>query len=87
MTVRAGLPPNWQEIASHVKGTTGRDLVLRAPDDAFAAGTQDVQVVVDGVLLGQFEFWWDEGDRAEAMADLRDALSPFLDEEFGTEDW
>lgn len=61
--------------------------MLRAADDAFATGAQDVQVVVDGVLLGQFEFWWDEGDQAEAVADLRNALSLFLDEEFGAEDW
>ena len=53
MAVQAGLPPNCQEIASRAKGTTGRDLVLRAADDAFVAGAQDVQVVVDGALLGQ----------------------------------
>ncbi len=83
---RAGLPPGWQELATRVEARTGRQLLLRAPDDVFSGGPQDVAVYVDGELLGEFEFWWDDDYADQAIADLEYALSPYLDEELRRED-
>jgi hypothetical protein len=59
---------------------TDRQLLLRAPSGAFSSSSQDVEVCLDGELLGQFEFWWDDEDPDQALADLEYALAPYLDE-------
>jgi len=46
-----------------------------------------VDVRLDGVLLGQFAFWWDAADLEDTLAELRTALGVYLDEELGTENW
>jgi hypothetical protein len=74
-------------LASRVEARTGRRLLLRAPDEAFSSGPQDVEAYLDGVLLGQFEFSWDDGDADQGLADLEYALAPYLDEELKREDW
>ena len=87
MALTPGLPPTWHELASRVESRTGRRLLLRAPNQAFSSGAQDVEVRLDGELLGQFEFWWDGADPDQALADLEYALTPYLDEKLKREDW
>ncbi len=84
MSMRAGLPPRSQEIADSVRARTGRELVLRAAEEPFSSGPESVEVLLDGELLGAFEFWWDDDDVDESVADLRYALSVYLDEELRT---
>jgi hypothetical protein len=85
--LQPGLPPTWEVLASRVEARTGRRLLLRAPDEAFSSGPQDVEAYPDGVLLGQFEFSWDDGDADQGLAELEYALAPYLDEELKREDW
>jgi hypothetical protein len=78
------VPPGWERIAARVKALTGRELVLRPQSETFVGG---IEVSLDGIVLGSTEFWWDDEQPAEALDDLQDALSQFLDEELGREDW
>lgn len=87
MALRPGLPPTWHELASRVEARTGRRLLLRAPDEDFSSGPQDVEVYLDGEVLGQFEFWWDDDAADQALAELENALACYLDEELKCEDW
>ncbi len=87
MALQPGLPPKWHDLAARVQSRTGRRLLLRAPVEAFSSGAHDVEVRLDGELLGQFEFWWDDEDPDQALGDLEVALAPYLDEELKREDW
>jgi hypothetical protein len=84
---QAGLPPRWESIAAHLESTTGRHLALGAPPEAFSAGSQEIEVRLDGELLGSFEYRWDDNDPQGAVDGLRAVLSVYLDEELGREDW
>ncbi len=84
--LQPGPPPTRHQLASRVEARTGRRLLLRAPDDALSSGPYDVEVYLDGELLGQFEFWWDDAEPDHALADLEYALPPYLDEELRRED-
>jgi hypothetical protein len=85
--IQPGLPPRWDAIADTVRAKTGRELLLRLPPEAFSDGPLGVEVLLDGQLLGQFEFWWNDENPDEALEELRQALSVYLDEELRTEDW
>ena len=86
--MRPGLPPRWEEIAAGVRTTTGRELLLRAPEEPFSHGPQSIEVYLDRELLGQFAFWWDDQDDADdVLSELRAALAAYLDEELRIEDW
>ena len=87
VSMRAGLPPRWQEIADTLRTNTGRSLLLRPTEDPFAWGPENVEVHLDGELLGAFEFWGDDEDLEASLTDLREALGVYLDEEVRTEDW
>ncbi len=87
MALRPGLPPTWQQLASRVEARTARRLLLRAPDEEFSSGPEDVEVYLDGELLGHFEFWWDDDAADEVLADLEHALAQYLDEELKRDDW
>ncbi len=87
MALRPGLPPTWRELASRVEARTGRRLLLRAPDEGFSSGPQDVEVYLDGELLGQFQFWWDDDAGDQTLADLEHAVAWYLDERLKREDW
>ncbi len=88
MVRRSGLPGAWTTLATGVKNMTGRDLSLCAPPEAFQSDSQEIDVVLDGKLLGSFQFSWDDQDADdEVVSELRDRLSVFLDEELGCEDW
>lgn len=85
--LRPGLPRAWSEIADRVRSTTGRELVLQPPPAGFSSGPEQVEVRLDGERLGSFGFWWDDKNVAKALADLRNAVSLYLDEEFHGDDW
>ncbi len=85
--MRPGLPPNWHGLADGIRAKTGRQVTLKAAEATFSLGPERIEVRLDHELLGQFSFWWDDEEPDEALADLREALSVYLDEEFRTEDW
>ena len=85
--MQPGVPPTWPELAERLEARTGHRLLLRAPAEAFSDGPQDVEVHLDGEMLGQFEFWWDDAEPDRALADLEYALSQYLDEPLKREDW
>jgi hypothetical protein len=79
------LLPSWKRIADDVQATTGRELVLRQQSDADRLGyaSLDVEVVLDGVLIGWFNH--DYSPDAEVfVSELAEQLREFaLDEEIG----
>ena len=85
--MRPGLPPCWEELAIGLRASTGRELRLQPSGEPFWLGPEVVDVRLDGVLLGQFAFWWDAADLEDTLAELRTALGVYLDEELGTENW
>ncbi len=87
MPLQPGPPPKWHDLAARVDSKTGRRLLLGVPGEGFSSSGCDVEVRLDGELLGQFEFWWDDEEPDQALADLEVALAPYLDEELKREDW
>lgn len=88
VTRRPGLPPGAEAVLQRIRDRTGSLLEVVAVEDAFSEGPQHLEVVLDELSIGTAEFWWDDEEQPEkALADLREWLSWFLDQEFSNGWW
>lgn len=78
----AGLPPIAGHVADRISARTHKQVTLGMAPEPFNS-ENEIEIRCDGAPIGTFQFVWDATDpEAQVEAELVEALSSFLDEEF-----